>query len=149
VTVTRKPVAWGAAVLVLVLAVGLVLLPQFYVRQKRDVPVPPSSAAPETVVKAYLDSVDAHDCKTTEAVFPGTEESGWCKNAKSLNHVRLYTPPSGYKQDATHAYVGADFHVTWRWLHTDPTMNGKVFWGYFLRRSAADQPWRIVGGGIG
>lgn len=146
----------AVSVLLVAVAVGFVLLPP---RQTADVAVPPPDAAPEQVVAAYLEALDAHDCDTAEALTAadsGDQARSWCEDVASLtdveigDHVEESPEHSGYGAPAEVANVPVSFDLSWRLLHDDGSMDeGATAWGYLLVRESPDAPWRIFSQGLG
>lgn len=145
--VVRRVVVRGM-LLVAVVWLGLQLLPP--VRTAR-VAVPPDSATPEQVVRAYVAALNAHDCGTARDLTVPEEWSysdGWCEDVASLRHLDMVgsVTPSPGKVDS----VGVTFDLDWRFLRGDGSLpQGRTSWGYDLQRTSADDPWRIVGQGVG
>lgn len=151
---TRRAVAVGMVVAVVILAVGAayLLLPP---RKTGDVAVPPNDAAPEQVVEAYLAALNAHDCATAEALST-SDASQWCHDLRSLTDITVHDgireKPSwsGQPPSVEVVNVAVDFSVRWRLGHDDGSMpDGRNPWGYLLMRRSADQPWRIFSEGTG
>jgi hypothetical protein len=136
-------------------AVYLLLPP----RPTREVAVPADNATPEQVVRAYLDALDAHDCRTAEAlVTAGTGDTAktWCADVAHLTdvhieeHVRQRPEDSGIPANAEVVYVPVSFNVSWRRFHNDGSMDeGATTWGYLLTHPSSNSPWRIFDQGVG
>jgi len=142
-------VGLGAGLLLTTAALAFVWT-QVLVIEQRDVAVPAVTASPGAVVRAYLEAVDAHDCKTAAALWAdasdGVERS--CPAAASVTDIQVTEPP--LQVDARTTYVPVQFNWHDRWLTSEPTgFYGSTTWGYDLEREGLDGPWRIVGQGVG
>lgn len=140
----------GVLVLVVVAAAMYLLLPP---RQTSHVAVPADNATPEQVVSAYLDALDAHDCRTAEALMTagaGDTAKTWCADVAHLTqvhveeHVKQRPEDSGISASAEVVYVPVSFNVNWRLFHNDGSMDeGATTWGYLLTHASSNSPWRI------
>jgi hypothetical protein len=154
----RLVAAFAAAVLVAVVAVTVVAVVAgpgtlLALAPARQVPVPADDAAPDLVVRAYLDALDAHDLDTARALLTperraAVEQSrgNWFVNLRSVRNVRLAPPvdtpygQGGYRQAVR---VPAKLDVT---LFFEPAEDdqGTFTWGFVLVRNTPSEPWRIA-----
>jgi hypothetical protein len=106
-------------------------------RQTYAVPVPPPSAAPGQVVRAYLRALDAHDSATACALsapgFRGTTAT-WLNSTASITGIWIgtvqYYPasPPGQRYE-----VPVTFRYASHWWKQDPSFpDGNEDWGYQL-----------------
>ncbi len=155
----RAAITFGAAALVATVAVAavaviagpgriLALVPA------RDVPVPAADAEPQTVVRGYLDALDAHDLDTASALLaPDYRQhaqrtaGNWFVNLRSIRDVRL-----GAVQDARAGYgVGSDYPFAvrvpvsfrLRLFFDEPPGDTPLNWSFVLVRQSQGDPWRI------
>ena len=148
--------AAGTLALAVVAAVAYLLLPP---HQTSDIDVPPLDATLEQVVTTYLGALNAHDCKTAEALtVDGAKSTAahWCKDVATLTSVdvddHFMEPPeaSGHTAPAAVANVPVTFNLDWRRFHDDDSMDeGANTWGYSLVRNSSVSPWRIFDQGTG
>jgi hypothetical protein len=137
-----------AVLLAAVTWLALQLLPPM---RTANIDVPPDSATPEQVVRAYVTALNAHDCGTARDLTVPEEWSysdGWCDDVASLENFDIVgsVSPTPDRVES----VGVTFDLDWRFLHGDGSMpEGRTAWGYELQRTSADAPWRIVGQGMG
>lgn len=121
-------------------------------RQQADVPMPADDAAPEQVVAAYLQALDAHDCDTARALTTDrlrSSASSWCEDLAGLSEVDVRAS-APVRADALGAGVDVTFDLDWRLFHDDGSMpEGPTTWGYGLVRADADAPWRLDVEGTG
>ena len=115
--------------------------------KKRDVEVPADAASPATVVRTYLRALDARDCRTVDTLWEGTATI--CKDVKSVRDIVVHDAVPEPAKDALETYVQAEFTISYRWLHVNPSLNGEIDWGYYLSRDTPHSPWRIDTGGAG
>lgn len=121
------------------------------------VQVPPVTARPQQVVRAYLDSVMARDLDTAEVLSTpdfaenqqSVADSPFC-NWRKLENVRISEPaPADYDQEtyrySVHVFV--DFTLTQR--EAQSMADGPVVWGYVLVRNSPAERWRIADAGVG
>ena len=156
----RWLVAFGAAVLVAAVAFGavaviagpgrvLALVPT------RDVPVPPADAEPHTVVRAYLDALDAHDLDTAGALLTpeyrrqvGRTSGNWFANLRSVRQVRLAPAEdarSGYGVGSRYRHaVRVPATLDLRLFFDQPAGDGPMTWGFVLVKNQPGDPWRIA-----
>ena len=123
---------------------------------EREVTLPPVTADPETVVRAYVDALDARDIDTARALLTtqqaalveGAEDS-WFTNTESIDNLDITAPvrvePSS--KFPQHAAVYVQFDLTQE--HEMSMDNGRQTWGYFLTRGGADERWLIDNQGVG
>jgi hypothetical protein len=128
--------AWAA------LATGVI------VHQEQDVAIPPRSATPTQVVRAYVEALDAHDCDTARALgVPdwGPNTDLWCDDVRS---VRLLSIDDDGHEGRRRA-IGVRLDISWRLGHDDGTIEDAhdAIWGYVLCRTPAG--WRICNEGQG
>jgi hypothetical protein len=116
--------------------------------KKRDVELPRNHASPAAVVRSYLRALDARDCETVAVVW-SRYLSVDCTGVKSVHDIEIEEPSPRPGDDTLETYVQAKFTITWRWLHTNPSLNGRISWGYYLSRDTPRAPWRIDRGGAG
>lgn len=122
-------------------------------RQTATISVPPDSASPMTVAKAYVDALNAHDCDAARKLSTTNAASHsdlWCRNVRSVEVLAWRTPIveepkwSGHRAPQEVTFVPVTMTVTWRPFHDDGTMNpGTRAWGYVLLRENATSPWRV------
>ena len=123
-------------------------------RQTRDVAMPPPRATPAQVVTTFIDALNAHDCKTAQAVYVAStqaEARSWCDKVQHLGHVRVRPEVKDPESTTTTplADVGVSFDLNWRPLHSDGSMpEGPTEWGYILTRASTRAPWRISSQGV-
>jgi hypothetical protein len=72
-----------------------------------------------------------------------------CADVRSVHDIEVEESSPSPGDDALETYVSAQFTITWRWLHTNPSLNGQISWGYYLSRDTPWSPWRIERGGAG
>lgn len=140
----------GSLALVSALAVAYLLLPP---RQTAHIARPALNATPEQVVTAYLEALNTHDCRASEALMTeGSEDTAaaWChdvaslSNLKVMSHIREQPEQTGHSAPDEVANVPVTFSLDWRPLQGDGSMNeGDTTWAYFLVRTAPEKPWRI------
>ena len=155
----RLILALIAGMLVLASVIGLMFKFEILVRQQRHVADPPSDAAPEEIVRAFTDALDAHDCATARAVWVRDQRAsadGWCDDVASLTGVRIGKPfrvnPrfSGRQSGEQVVDVAVTFNLQWRPFHNDGSLDeGSTPWGYELVRDSPSDAWRIFSQGTG
>ena len=144
----RRIAAIVATLLVITLATtGAALVWARADNKKRDVAVPPDTASPATVVATYLHALDARDCRTVEALWNGT--TTFCSDVESVRDIHVQDPNPQPADDALETYVPAEFTISWRWLHVNPSLNGDIAWGYYLSRETPQSAWRLDRGAAG
>ncbi|MFD6176973.1 MULTISPECIES: hypothetical protein [unclassified Isoptericola] len=143
----RRAWWWMTLALVVLLAAGatvgaLWLAPP---RQTAEVTVPPADAAPEQVVRAYLEAVAAHDCDTAAALTAGGA-TDFCDDTRSLEILEVV--PAPHLSDGDLSAVNTDFEATWRPFSgvVDVPEEG---WGWTYYLAHGPEGWRIVDAGTG
>jgi hypothetical protein len=116
--------------------------------QKRDIGLPPTDASPTTVVRTYLDALDARDCDTAAKLWTSDGNLD-CHGIAGVSNIRVHDPVPGPQETTLQTYVTVEFHLSWRRFHYDPSLADDVAWGYYLDRSTPTSPWRITEGGAG
>ncbi|MCW2856151.1 MAG: hypothetical protein JWR52_1766 [Marmoricola sp.] len=147
----------GASALgLIVIVVGATLIYVWLTgRQTRDVAMPSQQATPEQVVTAYLDALNAHDCKVAQSLYtPSWQADGrrWCEDVQHLGQVRVHQAiqEPGSSTATQLVDVAVSFDLNWRPFHDDGSMpEGPTGWGYILTRASARAPWRISDQGVG
>ena len=138
------------------LAITVALVGWFGTNPTRHVSLPPASASPEQVVKAYLDAASAHDVTTMNALilgdhmFPASRfEPTWL-----VSRVKTNAPTRDDALVSTWAswrqvvYVDFTMHVIKGHDLNFPD-NTDTYWGYVLARQSERDPWRIIEQGVG
>ncbi len=93
-------------------------------QQEARVGVSPDSASSATVVQTYLQALDARDCGTVHTLWEGAATE--CKDVKSVRDIVVQDPVREPAEEALETYVEAEFTITWRWLHVNPSLNGDI-----------------------
>lgn len=135
--VDRRRFGLGAvAVVLLALLAGLA----WWSAPRAQVPVPGAGASPETVVRAYIDAVNARDFDTANAIRPGDRLGRFSRPMQISDLTDVTT------RDDVNGRVAVDFMAD---IHaTDGSMEeGRQWWGYLLERSD-DGHWLIVDAGV-
>lgn len=118
---------------------------------------PAANAAPEKVVRAYLDAVVKNDRETARTLTSDSYlkheesvvDSPFC-NWKKLSDINISpaTPTSydqgGYKEAVN---VTVEFHLQQR--EEMSMINGPNLWSYTLGRNPPSERWEIISGGLG
>lgn len=157
----RLALTFGATVLVAAVAVGAVAVVAGPGRllalvPSRDVAVPAADADPHTVVRAYLDALDAHDLDTARELLTPYHRAkieqatgNWLTNLRSVRDVRLHPVEDGRQEwglGRDYAYaVRVPARLDIRFFSDVPQGRDTPFqWGFLLVRNAASDPWRIA-----
>lgn len=120
------------------------------------VSVPPTSASPEQVVRAYLAASNAHDVDTMNALVEGDRagrESRF-QPTWTMREVKVSpATPDSWIGDANTTYpevvhVDVDMHMLKGHDMNFPD-DTDTYWGYILGRRSSADPWRIVDQGVG
>jgi hypothetical protein len=118
------------------------------------VPLPPVSAGPQHVVRAYLAALNAHDTRTARSLLtPGfamtveTNVDSWFRNVRSITHVRVNRPTIERDGQSLRAVVGVHFVLDQ--YKVESMENGPTDWGYSLVRTSSKRRWLISGEGLG
>lgn len=120
-----------------------------------EVPVPPPSATPEQVVRAYLAASTAHDVDTMNALVDGdgVRRASRFDATWTVRDVRTSPPvPDTWIGDENPAYaevvhVDVDLHILKGHDLNFPDDTDR-YWGYMLGRRSPTGPWRILEQGI-
>lgn len=130
-----------------------------WARPKDQVPIPPQSATPATVVKAYVAAVNARDFDTSNAllvtkrhlpVYNRFERTPTMKHLQVLSEVNVREGTDSYDKEAALAWKEATWvDVTFDYKGTDGSIKpGPVKWRYLVVRDRASDPWRIRDWGV-
>jgi hypothetical protein len=151
-----------AAVLVAV-AFGLVVgaevfVPRWQLRQTGHVTVPPASASPEAVVRAYIRADDAHDERASRAMeTPRFVRQESQANEPGPAHLRILRVFGTFPEPAADASAGyaqvqrvmTDIEITDTWSifgsRFDPGPEPRNF---TMVRDRDSEPWRVAEFGI-
>ena len=112
--------------------------------------LPPNSASPEDVVRAYIGALNRHDAATVVALrAKGANglEPWYVENIVSITHLKVDPAYVSGAENAQTATVGVQFYL--RQIQVDAQQNGETAWGYTLVRKGDSQPWRIQEEGVG
>lgn len=115
--------------------------------------LPPASASPEAVVRAYVAAINRHDLATTTALLTAQAANNFNQddsfsNIISISHLTIsparnesssYAASRGYRQVV---HVPVEFQLRQHRVESMP--DGHTFWGYLLARNSDSQPWRIL-----
>ncbi|HVF06704.1 MAG TPA: hypothetical protein VNA20_17840 [Frankiaceae bacterium] len=162
-TATERPAAARAVLdppsrrsAIRALAIGLVVAAAIGVTETRriDVPLPPSTATPDEVVRAYIAAIDAGDIPTAKALVTPEHaaqveayEDSWYDTVISITDLRVEPPrletPPGVTPQLMWVRVYFDMRERPRfWQKKDDQI-----WGYQLVRNGPDDRWLIRGEG--
>jgi len=142
--VVRRQVVGGLAV-ALALLVAVIWAVVAPLPQLRSVPLPPSTASPEQVVRTFVAALDAHDQGTARALcVRGTPPCGSLDAYVRVGIAQLGAVPPiplGGQAGAKRVYVPVDL--------TGRTRSGERpgedgVWGYVLSPVGPQGAWRIV-----
>lgn len=136
---TALPVAVSAVVASLALALALSACTK--------VDVPPASASPVQVVRAYLDAIQSGNCTVlSELATRNQAERAWCGKGLTISHITISDPvpdpgsiASREFEQAVYVPVRLDVEGG-----ADSVASGMRDWGYVLVRDATVQQWRIA-----
>lgn len=142
---SRRAVVRAALVgVVLLLAIGA------YEARRADVPVPPVTASPEEVVRAYVAAIDAGDRGTQRALSTPEHDAFVAEFHEDVISVRdlrvrptiIESAPGRWPQVA---WIGVRYDLRknprfWRVRHDQ-------IWGYQLVRRAPGERWLVDGEG--
>ena len=147
----------GAAVIVLgATTVGLVAWAAYApLPQQKAVPLPPSTASPQVVVRAFVAAVDEHDGATADALCA----PGWASSANSFDlgyFVRLRITqfvrqmPDTNEEWLPKGVAGADVVVMLAgWTRDGGPVGEDGYWTYYLAPVGPHGAWRIGAEGMG
>lgn len=130
-----------------------------WARPKEQIAVPPQSATPATVVKAYVAAVNARDFDTSNALlvskrrlptYSRFERTPTMKHLAVLSEVNVKEGTDAYDEDAALAWKEATWvDVTFDYKGTDGSIKpGRVKWRYLVVRDRSTDPWRIRDWGL-
>ena len=114
---------------------------------KYDVPVPPASAGPGDVVRAYMRALDAHDASTARALSTSGHRSvtaTWLSDTSGMKALKVSAPIT----EAGDVQVPVTFDLRQHWWTDDASMRpGHHDWSYLLVRRSGR--WLIQDEGTG
>ena len=153
----KKRTRAALAPLVVAVAIAAAVIVYFVlIGQSTNVEMPANDAAPEEVVRVYLEALGAHDCDTALALTTPTKGASWCTSvaritdAQVRKHVVEEPAWSGHAAPDAVVNVPVTFDIRWRMFNGDISMPaGPMTWGYLLVRSSPTEPWRIFAEGNG
>lgn len=145
----------AASVVVALLSAGGVGAVWWWTSPRGDVPVPPTAASPEQVVRAYLAASNAHDVDTMNALVAPERQGSTSRfdPTWTMDDVRISPPtPDTWIGDENTTYsevvhVDVQLHMIKGHDLNFPD-DSDTYWGYLLGRRSPADPWRIVDQGV-
>lgn len=153
----RSPKVYVGGALLLLLAV-LVVRQGLCGRLKTgDVAIPPVTAGPVEVVRAYVAALDKHDLTTVKALatpeYAAEVEryaDSWYRNTQSITDLRVEEPSPQSPGTAAPAseeavWVGVTFDLDQ--CNPESMPDGETGWGYVLSRPSPRDRWLVTSEG--
>lgn len=120
----------------------------------------PRDASPTSIVRAFLESLNAHDVEAAKRLlspefeqrFESTVDS-WFTNIVSITNIEVGDPlpqvPEGNGMSGYQQGVQVLTHFDLEQRTVVSMHNGATSWGYMLARESDGDPWLIVSQGMG
>lgn len=116
--------------------------------------LPPPDATPEEVVRAYIDAVNAGDCRSLKALSePAVSTTVQCGDDVTLTNIRIGEAREDGCCGMSESFAQSR-KVPVQFDRRGGGMEGTsdqrdVAWAYILVRDDDGQPWRVVDQGVG
>ncbi len=113
------------------------------------VPVPSSRAAPDEVVRAYVEAYNHRDFRTVAELYPSRPIDGFLPRHRGLgtmNDLRISTsgPDTTYGPDSAYWAVGIRIRFSGLAGSDLSYDDGPTGWTYYLQQTGPDHAWRIA-----
>jgi hypothetical protein len=133
----RLTAAVAAAVAVVAFIMTLAIWRYWPWREKYTVAMPPPAASQQTVVRAYLRALDAHDSATALALSDRSMRSTtrmWLAKTAGVSRIKIGAVQYAASEQPGEQYsVPTDFVYASHWWADDPSFgDGEHYWEYWL-----------------
>lgn len=119
--------------------------------------LPPATASPEAVVRAYVAAINRHDLATVLALQTAQHAVDFNQDDGFSNIISISKLTISPARDESSSYAAAreyrqvvqvpvEFDLRQHRVESRP--NGRIPWGYLLARNSDSQPWRILDEGV-
>lgn len=120
---------------------------------REGIELPPPDATPEEVVRAYIDAVNARDCRSLKALsVPAVSTRVQCGDDVTLTNIRIGEAREDGCCGMSESFAQSrNVPVVFdrRGVGMGTADQSDVAWAYILVRDDDDQPWRVVDQGVG